>query len=91
MKEFIIQINDIVMSVVIVLAAFIGYGWFGETGAIGGFIAGAAVSGFWFVLSAIYKNGNTLIEQNKDVIALLEEQLDAASNRQESVDTSTSN
>lgn len=89
MRAFIIQITDLVMSVVIIVATFFGYAWLGETGAIGGIIAGAAASGFWFVLSAIYQNGNTLIEQNRDVIALLEEQLDAASNRQESVDSNT--
>lgn len=88
MRSFIIQITDLVMSVVIIATTFFGFAWFGETGAIGGFIVGAAASGFWFVLSAIYQNGNTLIEQNRDVIALLEEQLDAVSNRRESVETS---
>jgi hypothetical protein len=37
-----------------VAVAFAGYAIYGEWGAIGGFIAGAVMAGFWLVLSGIY-------------------------------------
>ncbi|WP_288098149.1 hypothetical protein [Pseudomonas sp.] len=54
MKDGIIRLNDYLCYFAIVAVAFAGYATYGEWGAIGGFVAGAVMAGFWLVLSGIY-------------------------------------
>ncbi|MCY1295245.1 hypothetical protein D9M70_445750 [compost metagenome] len=54
MKDSIIRLNDYLCYFAIVALMFVGFSAYNVIGAIGGFIVGAVLAGFWMVLSAIY-------------------------------------
>lgn len=54
MKDSVIRLNDFLCYVAIAVATYIGYAAYNVFGAIGGFVLGAVLAGFWLVLSGIY-------------------------------------
>lgn len=62
MGNFLIKINDWLMILLVIILALIGTAMVPVVGTIAGFVIGAAIGGFWFVLSGIYQNGKRTIE-----------------------------
>lgn len=62
MGDFLIKINDWLMIALVVILAIIGTFAMPIIGTIAGIVIGAAIGGFWFVLSGIYQNSKKTVE-----------------------------
>ena len=62
MGDFLIKINDWLMIALVVILAIIGTFAMPVIGTIAGIVIGAAIGGFWFVLSGIYQNSKKTVE-----------------------------
>ncbi len=54
MKDSIIRLNDYLCYLVVLLCIIVGFASYSFLGALGGFVVGAVMAGFWLVLSGIY-------------------------------------